>query len=451
MLIRPMPLPDELDRGYLGRIGRINGLRDEKQCVALMASWAGLAGRSGKEVPRVELLRQVAGMTIEAFVCLHTTLPLRRGITSYRANLCHGDASSRSILWTSAIRTARPGAYFCPECVVADQDFHGVSYWRREHQIPGVIVCGKHRAPLSYADGEISFYEAPAAFFGNCHTIPNEWAIQTIENPAVRRYLDICAGLLEQPKPFDVRHVSQKLAERARRRGLQTQAKPGKRKSPAPLLSDLVVDTFGAWWLGSVFPDLINNPRGKILNRMDGVLYLTTSASTVVAYVLAASVLFDSADAALGAFREKPDGASSRVRARALGSIEDELLRSAYFAAHGGHAATARSLNSSVTAVGSRLDAMGLPNLRTRGKVDPIAALRALLVEGRSFEDSAARGKLSLPELESYVLRAAGHLLELLVPDRPAGGPAKRRANRTRQFAPHEVSRMNFAETAEGT
>lgn len=446
MLVRPMPLPDELDRGYLGRIGRINGVLDEKQCVALMASWAGLDGRSGKEVPRVELLRQVAGMTIEAFVCLHTTLPFRRGITSYRADLPHGDESSRSILWTSAIRTARPGAYFCPECVAADQDFHGVSYWRREHQIPGVIVCGKHRTPLSYVDCEHSFYEAPAAFHGNCHSIPSEWVMHTIENPVVRRYLDICAGLLEQPKPFDVRHVAQKLAERARQRGLQTQAKPGKRSAAAPLLSDLVVDTVGGPWLATVFPDLGDKPRGRTLTRMDGVLYLTTSASTVVAYVLAASVLFDSADEALRAFRDKPEDSSSRRSVRVLRRIDDETLRTAYFAAHGGHAATARSLNSSVTAVGSRLDAMGLPNLRIRGEGDPIAALRALLVEGCSFEESAARGKLSLPALESYVRRAAGHLLEVLVPDRPAGGAPKRRANRTRQFAPHEVKRMNCIE-----
>lgn len=443
MLIRPMPLPDELDRGYLGRVGRMNGVRDDKQCVALIAAWVGLDGRSGTEVSRLELLRQVAGITLEAFACRHTTLPFRRGITSYHADLPHGDASSQGILWASGMRTARRGAYFCEACVAADQDFHGVSYWRREHQIPGMLRCDKHNAALCYVDDEWAFYEAPAAFIGNCHAISGEWAAETIDNPAVQRYLDICSSLLEQPKPFDVRDVGRILAERARRRGLQTWGAPGKRLASAPLLSDLVVDTFSSSWLTQVLPELANKPRGILLNRMDGVLYLSTSASSVVAYALAASVLFESADEALQAFQLSHANVSPPRDTRTFRRIENEALRSAYFAARGAHAATGRSLNASMAAVSSRLDAIGLPNLHARGERNPVEALRAFLVEGRSFEASAARGRLSQSAFESCLRTAAVHLFELFAQDEPKVTPTKRAGRRTRQLAPHEVLRMN--------
>ncbi|MTK10634.1 MAG: hypothetical protein F8N39_00500 [Clostridiaceae bacterium] len=37
---------------------------------------------------------------------------------------------------------------FCPQCFKEDMQKHGESYWRRQHQIPGIIVCGKHKCFL---------------------------------------------------------------------------------------------------------------------------------------------------------------------------------------------------------------------------------------------------------------------------------------------------------------
>lgn len=450
-MLRPMPLPDELDRGYLGRVGISNGALGEKQCVALMASWAGLDGRSGKEVPRVELLRQVAGMSMEAFVRRHTTLPFRRGITSYCADLEHGDEASRTLLWTSGLRLARPGAYFCAECVEADLDFHGISYWRREHQIPGVLWCNKHEIPLCYVNEEDSFYAPPDVLLGKSHSIPVEWIEQVVAIPATQRYLDICSGLLEQSKPFEVRDVSRTLAERARCRGLQIQARSRNKGTDAHLLSDLVVDTFHGPWLASIFPDLVTKPRGTHLSRMDGVLYMTNSASTVVAYALAASVLFDSADEALRAFLFPGAGASQRRKGRAPLKIGDEALRSSYFAAEGCHAAAARLLNTTMSAIGARLDAMGLPNLSTRGGCDPAKALHAFFVEGRSLAESAAHGKLSQAALNSCIRKIAGPLMGLLVQNCSEAAPTRRKGVRTRQIPPHEAVQLSAYEAAGAT
>jgi hypothetical protein len=37
---------------------------------------------------------------------------------------------------------------FCPACRTAMIAAHGESYWRRAHQLPGVLVCPEHGAPL---------------------------------------------------------------------------------------------------------------------------------------------------------------------------------------------------------------------------------------------------------------------------------------------------------------
>lgn len=297
MLTRPLPLPDELDRGFLGRVIRLNGFRNEKECVAELCRWVRLSDPDERALPCVMLLSRAAGMDTEAFTLRHTTLPFRRGITSYMPTVAHGCESNQTILRHSAMRLARHGAYFCRKCVEADQDFHGVSYWRREHQIPGALWCSKHASPLHYIEDEGAFLRTPAAFIDQCHAVDHALAEASVANPVVRCYLEISAGLLDRSVPLDVKDVARALTARARFRGLRT-SKGGK---TAPLLSDLLTETLDQRWLAMVFPDLARKAKGEVLSRLDGILYLSIAASSAVAYVLAASVLYDSPDEALKA------------------------------------------------------------------------------------------------------------------------------------------------------
>jgi hypothetical protein len=45
---------------------------------------------------------------------------------------------------------------FCPECFKSDYEKYGESYWRRLHQVPGVLVCPKHFCLLSNSNISIS-------------------------------------------------------------------------------------------------------------------------------------------------------------------------------------------------------------------------------------------------------------------------------------------------------
>ena len=41
---------------------------------------------------------------------------------------------------------------YCPVCVCNDLYDYGVSYWHRDHQVPGLTVCSRHGALLLYQD-----------------------------------------------------------------------------------------------------------------------------------------------------------------------------------------------------------------------------------------------------------------------------------------------------------
>ncbi|BCK86783.1 hypothetical protein MIZ01_0549 [Sideroxyarcus emersonii] len=55
---------------------------------------------------------------------------------------------ARDIGMTRSASTAHPPRRSCNECVLADEDKYGFAYWRRDHQLPGVLVCQTHGKPL---------------------------------------------------------------------------------------------------------------------------------------------------------------------------------------------------------------------------------------------------------------------------------------------------------------
>jgi len=63
MLVQPSPLPEELDRGYLGRIMRINGYRRLKEMTEAMAAHFGREGTSRRELTVHALLSRMAAMS----------------------------------------------------------------------------------------------------------------------------------------------------------------------------------------------------------------------------------------------------------------------------------------------------------------------------------------------------------------------------------------------------
>ena len=403
MLIRPAPFPGELDRGYLGRVMRLNGVIKEKEIDSLMRTWAGVPNSDWRDVSCVELLCKISGMELTEFVARHTTLPLRRGITSYQPELRHGCESNRNMLWSTAMRLARPGAYFCEHCAVADIEFHGQSYWRTEHQTPGLFWCPKHSAPLRYVDDETAFLRSPSTFLESAEHVAEDWSFELMNNPTVQRYLDLCDALMDRCYPLDVKIVSSILNARAVQRGFQVNARGVK----FPLLSDAVISQCGRNWIATVLPAVANKKEGVISSKLDGVLYLKTSASSTMAYVLACAVLFDSADEAISTLAGAIRLPQICFQHRKVQISVDEL-RTAYVQSRGDYTKAASLLLCSYQSATKRFRALGLPNLAEASGKSLFSAAVTFFFDKRSLTESAAAGGVSPAEMVEGLLRIAG-------------------------------------------
>lgn len=434
MLIRPLPYPDELDEGYAGYVMRLNGMRSMKDLDCLMREWAGCPDTSWREVSRLELISKVANLSVMDFVLRHTTLPLRRGITSYQADLPHGSDRNKKIWWSTAMREARTGAYFCERCAREDLDFHGRSYWRRSHQVPGVLSCPKHGGPLSYCRDSIAIQQAPSHWIGNCEMVDASWTTEVEANDTIARYLAICDGMMDCKQPFAVDHVRAVLFHKGISLGLQTSG--GRIK--APLLSDMVIEQCGRQWLALVLPVLAEKTDKVALPKVDGVFYMKTSASTAFAYILACAVLFESAEAALNALAGPlPTKVNGRQRKRT--DIDPEALMAEYVGQRGNYAKVAKRLSVAFASVAYRLSSMGLPNMIETECKSTQKALSAYLDEGCTLQQSAERGGVSQTELlDALRVMAAKQMKALpnLGTVRPKGSP------RSAPLMPDEAKRV---------
>ncbi|WP_041790265.1 TniQ family protein [Rhodoferax ferrireducens] len=449
MLFRPTPLPEELDRGYLGRIKRINGFQSEKETVAAMISQFGMQLISRRELSCLELLSLMANQPLEQFARYHSTIPIRRAITSSLPDLPHGSTTRRSLLCNFGMVAVRPGAYFCTKCVSEDVAFHGVSYWRRDHQVPGQLWCPKHVIPLNYLENDEAFLRSPSNCIADAETVPAAWVDGARDNEHVSRFTGIASGLFERTSPLDVKFVALALRKRAMSLGLNTVATPVKNK---PLLSDLIRDSFPAPWLATVFPSLVDKVKGQILNRVDGVLYMATSASSVWSYILAASVLYASADEALnGLFSARKDFIDEPKRKRsARGTLDRQVLVTAYIECKGRQVLVAERLALPLHQAVSMLREAGLPNLvlgRSDGK-NSTAAADAFYLDEKSFDESARAGGLTASEMAALV-RCSGvdfkSTLSAMAGQRSTRGTGVRR---TRGLMPQEA--RNYFEKSTG-
>ena len=436
VLIRTTPFPGELIHGYRGRLMRSNGVSDDKQLDTLIRAWAGVAGSGYREVPSAVLFAKVAGVPVTEFVSQHSFVSLRRAITWFHPETAHGCESMLQLLWSGPMHLPRDGAYLCEHCVAEDIESHGMSYWRRGHQLPGVFWCDKHRAPLCYVEKESAFQRPPSEFVETATRLSPGWVEELIGNPYLQKYADVCSGLLERDRPFDVAVVSHVLKAEARAQGFQASGRPVKR----PLLSDMAIKVIGRQWLATVVPALANKPEGDISYQVDGVCYLKKSSSSAAAYALVCALLYSSAGVAINALAEvRPQDLGIRRKRRAELSTDD--LIEAYIQSRGDYARAAERFDCVYQTVASRYATLGFPNFSGKRGARLFDAAIAFYVEEKSWNESIAAGRITPGEMENMV-RRSGSALGCALREICVSHPPETAAKRPRRLSPKEAQEL---------
>jgi hypothetical protein len=425
----------------MGRVMRYNGIGDPGSATQILLAWAGRAGASRRDVPVVELLAKVAGMGVAQFVRDHTTLPLRRAVAARHEQFDHGDSERKSLLWSSALRDARPGSYFCVSCIHEDLDFHGTCYWRREHQLPGLYCCAKHNRALSYVETADAFLSSPAAFVGRHRIVDERWVAALQGNQPIQRFLAVSSDLLARSKPLNENDVAKAVRERATELGLHPCLGLVKRNR----VTDLVRENFDSAWLASVVPGLIQKPEGWYWPQVDRALPGKRSCLPSTVYAVLFSALFDSSDEAINAMvKSTQDDNAGDIPRSTVVDATDQQIRAAYIANLGCHSAVARSLGISADVARRRLLEQGLPSLVAADASALQNAAAAVLIDGATIDDASQINGVHRADLEKLLVRCASPFCAALSEIRKTTAPRRAAVPRTKPTAPPQ--RPNYSE-----
>lgn len=153
MALLPKPYPDEVIGSVIARAVWQNGLPLKvllKDVFGSNRSYSSFLMGSG--LRRLELL---AGTDAEEILMCHTVFPystafmpgsVRAGLKSKALSLTKSEDCLSSL--TKNVSHGVPYRRVCTLCIQEDLVTYGESYWRREHLLPGAIVCTQHGVKL---------------------------------------------------------------------------------------------------------------------------------------------------------------------------------------------------------------------------------------------------------------------------------------------------------------
>lgn len=386
MLI-PEVMPGEVAQGYLVRLKAINGYPSlEVTSKQLRQKYSYSA--NGKRLAQLPyLLAGAVGMSPEEFCRLHTMMPFDRAITHHFAELTHGSVSKPRVVQYNGLKLPEPAGRCCPRCIREDLEFWGYAYLRREHQLPGVVSCGKHEELLVWADGTDALCRSPIQILNSPAPITHALEPSITSHPVVARYITIAEAWLSGHRPIPLEKMIAVLQERGDEVGVRRSVKGHKR-----LLSDLALDTGPLEWLALLVPKIKNKKPGVYQSPLDHVFNSQSTAFRSDYYALALALLFDTAEEALNRIDgELPKPVVQRRQVRRMGDNfwTGRSFADQYVKYRGNPANISRSLDVAMGYVREVMKKNGFPSLCPYSD-DELRAFAAF-VEGATLLEACHR------------------------------------------------------------
>ena len=323
MIHAPALLPDEDANGYWGRVMRLNAVlslptNEEAFRAHVRRSCGGeLSGRSEAALT----VSHVGNVALDVLVRSHTLVPLHGAVLTALRGSWSDDSYQCWILRQEAVSRPLYGAKLCPGCIREDLDFWGFSYWRRSHQIHGVVMCAKHQRPLMRVLERISWRHMPGECAERAAPFTNGVLADVHYTPVLQRYADVCHELLVRAAPTSTVEAIMAFGEQAKRLGLAAES-----SDAGTRLCELAIDQIAGPWQKCFWRDLPLLAQGKSGALLDATLHKLTMVPRGIDYAMAIALLYESIDDAFLDLRQAADKLAALRRCPNAADVRDGMF-----------------------------------------------------------------------------------------------------------------------------
>jgi len=405
------PQENELLEGWQSRMGAINYLPDGVKIDQLI----GVVARQQNTSLTAELgfdyyASVILGMSREALLQNHTLSPFFNALQGLKPN----KAGNKSLKHRQAFERKAPFRlggkflHYCQQCAKEDLALFGYSYWRRDHQLPGMLWCSKHGHQLKSVRRRDAIEQCPHQITDSL--VDNRvHSLTQVQTEVLKRYARISSEILSQASAIDSLAASAVLNHQAKTKNLRI-SKLGKRTTVSSELTRLLP----IWWLNETSPR-VQWVQDKYISTIDGACIPGTTRYTTTTLSLLAALFYEDQTQAISEILKPRERVVEKQRGFDYWASKDVFDE--YIAQRGVVSRVAAQLSLPLSTVGVGLLNQGLPGL---GKASlTIKAARAFLA-GQSLAEACAESGTSTEELEELLRAGCSKLRNALdaIPDK---------------------------------
>jgi hypothetical protein len=417
-LVQPMPGEDA--GGLLSRLMYANGFASLRQIKrALISVHKARNGDFGK-IPLFAVLADLLEIDRTKFLMSHTVIPVTRVVHFREHQFQFGDLRARNFPMETGFRPEKGRWWLCRRCIAEDLSFHGFSFWRRSHQLPGIDWCTVHDDPLECVVRDEAVLWSPNENLQFTRS-PDPKEIQTYRiNPTLARMAQIMNDCLSFDRPLDAASTTRKLRALAVKKGLRTSTSLYRRS-----LADLAVEQLPGAWLDRFFAGLVNRTSSAPFLQLENVFRSSEAASVALPFFLACALLHEDSNAILNHLLDSTVKTSEQKKQkRPEGFWDSEEFAQSYIEHGGSVTRLAESKGLEPTQTIQALARRGMPSIPVKS-----TSLRSALLDffdGVPLEEACQNHGIHPIAIEE-LLRAACPRLKCAVKNADGASPKKRK------------------------
>ncbi len=418
MSIATKLLPGEFYAGGMYATARLSGYISTSHLLRAVRPKGGFGQhRRDQKQDRLELVvSNLFGLSVPALMQRHTTQPFCRAFPALEFGVKHGGEQRPRIVRRALTRELVPRPRVCADCAREDISYWGRSYFRCDHQLPGVQRCSKHQTALFETQrGDFDQFPFDAVRSQTLTVAPH--VSIAAGNRVVQRYEQLACAVMERQAPISPADAHAAIKRRAREENL-TLFNKGTRTT----LSQFVAKQVPRAWLALT----LGIEETRFDSRWVGPLdFVGRFACTTQSYLIALAALFDSADDAMHAVLHPEKLQSVDPPPRYYGGKfwDEGYGAEVYQRCRGEIAEIVRAIGGDRGAIRDSLWMAGYPTFSKSKRGPNLLAAMEAFARGESVTDVAATFDVSQVRLEDLLRVAVRRSLRTLTAD---GSPAER-------------------------